>query len=159
MVAALELSGQGASARVMLTRGMLGSVSTQVLEAMVRRVMVRVAMVDGELHQTEVARLRWNVGRLTGQTPTEAQVTADVAEVQARALPLSELLSQAREELGAEGRRAVVRAAYIIATADGEVPQAEERLVREIARGLDISPQEFRALVSPMALARALEKG
>lgn len=124
---------------------------------MVRRVMVRVAMVDGELHQAEVARLRWHVGRLTGQTPTQAQVEADVAEVQAHAVPLSELLDQAREELDIEGRRAVVRAAYIIATADGEVPRAEEQLVQEIARGLEISPQEFRALVSPMALARALE--
>lgn len=121
--------------------------------------MVRVAMVDGELHHAEVARLRWNVGRLTGQTPTEDQVEADVAEVQARAVPLSELLTQARRELDVEGRRAVVRAAYIIATADGEVPHAEERLVLEIARGLKISPEEFRALVSPMALARALEKG
>ncbi|MEM9453462.1 MAG: TerB family tellurite resistance protein [Myxococcota bacterium] len=131
----------------------------QALETMARRVMVRVAMVDGELHQAEVDRLRWNVGRLTGQTPTEDQVQADVAEVQARAVPLSELLAQARHELDVEGRRAVVRAAYIIATADGEVPRAEERLVLEIARGLEISPEEFRALVSPMALARALEKG
>lgn len=134
-------------------------VGKQALEALVRRVMVRVAMVDGELHQSEVARLRWNVGRLAGQTPTEAQVDADVAEVQARAVPLSELLAQARRELDIDGRRAVVRAAYIIATADGEVPQAEERLVKEIARGLDVSPEEFRALVSPMALARALDKG
>lgn len=134
-------------------------VGKQALETMARRVMVRVAMVDGELHQAEVDRLRWNVGRLTGQTPTEDQVQADVAEVQARAVPLSELLAQARHELDVEGRRAVVRAAYIIATADGEVPRAEERLVLEIARGLEISPEEFRALVSPMALARALEKG
>lgn len=119
--------------------------------------MVRVAMIDGELHQSEVARLRWNVGRLTGTTPTEAQVQADVDEVQARAVPLSELLSEARDELGSEGRRAVVRAAYIIATADGAVPPAEEQLIQEIARGLGISPDEFRALVSPMALARALE--
>lgn len=114
-------------------------------------------MVDGELHQSELARLRWNVGRLTGQTPTEQQVEADVAEVQASAVPLDELLAQARQELDAEGRRAVVRAAYIIATADGEVPRAEEQLVLQIARGLDIEPAEFRALVSPMALARALE--
>ncbi|MCA9705426.1 MAG: TerB family tellurite resistance protein [Myxococcales bacterium] len=129
----------------------------EVLEAMVRRVMVRVAMIDGQLHQSELARLRWNVGRLTGHTPSEAQVQADVAEVQARAVPLDELLAQAREQLDVEGRRAVVRAAYIIATADGEVPAAEEQLVQQIARGLGISRQEFRALVSPMALARALE--
>jgi len=134
-------------------------VGKDALEAMARRVMVRVAMIDGELHQSEVARLRWNVGRLTGTTPTEAQVQADVDEVQARAVPLSELLSQARDELGSEGRRAVVRAAYIIATADGDVPPAEEQLIQEIARGLGISRDEFRALVSPMALARALESG
>lgn len=124
-----------------------------------RRVMVRVAMVDGVLHQDEVARLRWNVGRLTGQAPTKAQVAADVAEVQANGVPLDELLEQARRELDQEQRRTVVRAAYIIATADGHVPQVEETLVLRIARGLGISPDEFHALVSPMALARALHQG
>lgn len=127
------------------------------LESMVRRVMVRVAMIDGELHDDEVARLRWTVGRLTGATPTDEQVRADVAEVLARARPLPELLDQARRELDVEGRRTVVRAAYAIATADGEVPPAEEALVLEIARTFEIAPDEFHALVSPMALARALE--
>jgi len=136
---------------------MIVAVSSDALEEMARRVMVRVAMIDGELHPTELDRLRWNAGRLTGRTPTEQQVQADVAEVQARAVPLAALLAQARDQLDLEGRRAVVRAAYLIATADGEVPADEERLVQTIARGLGISPEEFHALVSPMALARALE--
>ena len=91
-------------------------VGKQALEAMARRVMVRVAMIDGELQLTEIDRIRWNVGRLTDCTPTEAQVQADVVEVQARAVPLRDLLVQARRELDTEGRRAVVRAAYIIAS-------------------------------------------
>lgn len=124
---------------------------------MVRRIMVRVAMVDGQLHEDEVARLRWTVGRLTGSTPSAEQVRADVAEVLARACPLPELLEQARTELDVEGRRTVVRAACAIATADGEVPRAEEALILDIARSLDITPAEFHALVSPLALARALE--
>lgn len=120
--------------------------------------MVRVAMIDGELHDAEVARLRWTVGRLTGSTPDEDEVRADVAEVLANARPLPELLDQARRELDTDGRRMVVQAAYAIATADGEVPPAEEALLLEIARSLDISPEQFHALASPLALARALER-
>lgn len=119
--------------------------------------MVRVAMVDGELHDAELARLRWNVGRLTGRVPEEQRVREDVAEVVARAVPLEELLATARDRLDAQGRRIVMRAAYIIATADGEVPAAEDALLVEIARGLEISPAEYRRLVSPMGLARVLE--
>ncbi|MCX4241480.1 TerB family tellurite resistance protein [Paraliomyxa miuraensis] len=126
------------------------------LDSLVRRVMVRVAMIDGTLHEDEVARLRWTVGRLTGSTPDEQQVRDDVAEVLANARPLPELIEQARRELDVEGRRTVVRAACAIATADGVVPAAEEALLLEIARGLDISPAELRALASPLALARAL---
>ena len=40
---------------------------------------------------------------------------------------------------------------------DGEVPAAEDALLVEIARGLEISPAEYRRLVSPMGLARVLE--
>lgn len=74
------------------------------VEALVRRVMVRVAMIDGELHDDEVTRLRWTVGKLTGTTPSEAQVRADVAEVLANARPLTELIAQAQRELDVEGR-------------------------------------------------------
>lgn len=130
----------------------------ETLESLVRRVMVRVAMIDGQLRATEMDRLRWNVGRLTGRTPDETRVRCDIEEVVARAVPLSELLAEAREQLDAEGRRTVMRAAYIIATADGEVPAAEETMLVEIARGLGIEPAEYRALVSPMALARVLAK-
>lgn len=118
--------------------------------------MVRVAMIDGELHDDEVTRLRWTVGKLTGTTPSEAQVRADVAEVLANARPLTELIAQAQRELDVEGRRTVVQAAYAIATADGDVPPAEEALILEIARGLELSPAELRAVASPLALARAL---
>ena len=118
--------------------------------------MVRVAMVDGELHANEIDRLRWNVGRLTGTTPSAEQVREDVAEVVGRAIPLPRLLDEAREQLDRSGRQTVMRAAYIIATADGRVPEAEDALLVEIARGLEISPDEYHALVSPMALARAL---
>ena len=114
-------------------------------------------MIDGDLRPSELDRLRWNVGRLTGHTPSEDDVHRDVAEVASRAVPLDELLAEARERLDTEQRRTVMRAAYIIATADGEVPAAEDALLVEIARGLEISPAEYRALVSPMALARVLE--
>lgn len=127
------------------------------LESLARRVMVRLAMIDGELHDNEITRLRWTVKQLTGSTPSEEQVRADVAEVLANTRPLAELIEQARRELDAEGRRALIRAAYAIATADGAVPSEEERLIHEIARGLDISPAEFHGLVSPLALAHALD--
>lgn len=129
----------------------------EALESLLLRVMVRVAMVDGTLCEAEIDRLRWNVGRLTGHTPDADRVRADAAEMVARAIPLPELLAEARDRLDLEGRRTVVRAAYIIATADGEVPAAEDALLVEIARGLEISPADYRSLVSPMALARVLE--
>lgn len=122
-----------------------------------RRVMVRMAMVDGALCEAEVARVRWNVGRLTGTTPSEERVRRDAAQVHARGLPLDQFLEEIGAGLGREDRRTLVQAAYIIATADGAVPEAEDRLLVALARSLEVSPSEYRALVSPMALARALD--
>ncbi len=130
---------------------------TRSLEVLVRRVMVRMALADGELRDEEVARLRWTVGRLTGAPPTEAEVRTDIEEIQGRPEPLPSLLRRVRDGLDAEQRRTVLQAAYVIATADGRVPDVEDALMVDIARALEIGPQEYRRLLSPLALARSLD--
>ncbi|MCH9682298.1 MAG: TerB family tellurite resistance protein [Deltaproteobacteria bacterium] len=125
--------------------------------SLLRRVMVRMAVADGRLHDAEVSRLRWNVRRLTGRVPTVEQVQADAVRLKEQGCPLETLLDEVRNRCNTRTRRMVVQAGYIIATADGEVPASEEALLLEIARALGIGPTEFHALVSPMALARALE--
>ncbi len=126
-------------------------------QSLVRRVMVRMAMADGQLHDAEVSRLRWNLRRLTGLAPSVAQVHHDAQQIHALALPLEDLLDEVRSRCDVKVRRMMVQAGYIIATADGEVPASEESLLQQIAKALGIGPAEYHALVSPMALARVLE--
>ena len=130
-------------------------------EAAVLTAMILMTLADHRVADAEVIRIRWLFGELAGLTgleiPTEEDVRDTIAQVRADGLELDAYLARVGPRLDVEGKRQVLQAAFVIATADGRVLDEEDAMLVRIARGLAIPPATYRAMLSHMNVARAVE--
>lgn len=130
-------------------------------EAAVLTAMILMSLADHHIAAAEVARIRWLFAKLAGltglATPSEQEVRETIEHVEAEGLHLDEYLEDVAPRLDDEGKRQMLMAAFVIATADGRVVAEEDALLVRIARCLDISPQTHRALLSHFNVARQVE--
>jgi uncharacterized tellurite resistance protein B-like protein len=128
----------------------------EVAEVIVLRVMVLMTLADGDVGEDEVIRMRWIHGGVVGRPVSEEEVRAVIAAVREEQLDIDTYLARIRGDLGPVGKRRVLQAAFAIATADGLILAAEDEMMVHIAKTLAISPQEYRAALSQLRLAREL---
>ena len=120
------------------------------------RVMVLMTLADGDIGDDEVIRIRWLHGRVVGRPVPEAEVRAEIEAVHDAKLDIDTYLARIRDDLGLSAKRRLLQAAFAIATADGRILAAEDAMMIRIAKALAIPPQEYRAALSQLRLAREL---
>jgi uncharacterized tellurite resistance protein B-like protein len=129
-------------------------------EADVLTAMILMALADDQVIENEVTRVRALFGKLAGlteqQTPSEADVREAFDRIRAEGPQLDDFLVEVGRRLDAEGTRCMLQAAYVIATADGKVVDAEDAMLVRIARALGIEPETYRALLTHFNVERAL---
>ena len=128
----------------------------EVDDAIVLRVMVLMTLADGRVEDTEVMRMRWIHGKVLGRTLSEDEVRTVIEAVREAGLDIEGYLERIRGDLGREGKRTLLEAAFAIATADGRVLDEEDACMLRIARALEVSPQEYRAVLGQLRVARSL---
>ena len=111
--------------------------------------MCHVAKADGQLDPSEVKMIRRIITAKTGRKFTEKQIMLMVSET-------ADTLSQEDcvmfgEGLSEEERNLVMEAALLVAVADGEIHATEHSLVMNLANGLGIKAEEFRAMLRDIA--------
>ncbi len=129
----------------------------EVDDAVVLAVMVLMTLADGRVEEAELMRMRWIHGKVVGRTVTEDEIRSIIDGVREAGLDIETYLERIRGELGREGRRRLLEAAFAIATADGRVLDEEDAMMCRIARALEIPPQEYRAALGQLRVARSLE--
>jgi tellurite resistance protein len=127
------------------THGTLGDV--------LLRVMAMMTAVDGDVDQDEVRRLRAVYRRVAGTDVNDADICR-VLEESAAQNDVVSYLESVRGGLSEAHRRKVLKAAFVVATADGFVLDEEDELMATIARALEITPTTYRAMLSQMMVAR-----
>lgn len=131
-------------------------VGDEVTDDIVLRVMVLMTLADGDIGEDEVIRMRWIHGRVEGRPVSEAEVRAVIAAVREEGIDIDTYLALISDDLGLAAKRRLLRAAFAIATADGRILAAEDTMMIHIAKALAIPPQEYRAALSQLRLAREL---
>lgn len=116
--------------------------------------MVLMSLVDGEIADDEVMRIRWIYERVTGRPLSDADVRTVIDQVAGDDTSLDAYLEHAHAGLSSTDRRLVLKAAFGIASADGKVVDAEDTLLKAVARGLHIPADEYRACISHLMVAR-----
>lgn len=113
------------------------------------RVLLGVTAADETEGEDGPARVRTVYARLTGRELSADEVAAGLAHAREHA----DWLAAARElatRLDAAARQQVMTAAFEIATADGFVLDAEDRVLATLGAALGLSEADYRALVERM---------
>jgi tellurite resistance protein len=117
----------------------------------VKRVMVLMMLADGKIEDEEVETIRMIYGKLAKSELSKEDVDREVAASKADGRGLRQYLSSIVGTLNDAGKEVVVKAAYFVASADGNVSIEETNLLAELAGALEMSPSDFKGVIEKVS--------
>jgi tellurite resistance protein len=112
-----------------------------------KRVMVRMMASDGSIDPAEVQVVRGIFGRLAGRTLSDDELNAEIEAARRDPQEIGAALKELAGTLNEKGKAAVVKAAYLVASADGRFERAELELLNQVAGGLGMSLEQTQQAI------------
>jgi tellurite resistance protein len=120
----------------------------------IRRTMVLMCLADGHVDNEEIATIQGVFGKLAKREITEQEVRAEIAAAQSDGRPVAAFLAgEVAARLNDHGKELVVRAAFLVAAADGQFQDQERQLLADIGKALQLTPAHLRGIVDAMLTA------
>ena len=116
----------------------------------IKLVMIQMMLADGVIDDEEIDAIRNIYSHLTGKEITVGEIRADSASLQASKQDICTMLKGMAGSLNDNGKAMVVRAAFMVATADGEFHDDEKILISSLGRAMSMSGNELKAIISSM---------
>jgi tellurite resistance protein len=91
---------------------------------------------------------------MTGESTNPEEMKADAAVAASGGRDLEAMLRDVAPHLNDTGRSMAVKAALLVALADGDFAQEEQHLVHGIARAVGLDDEGFRAVVAEVSAAQ-----
>ena len=116
----------------------------------IRRIMVLMMLADGEVEAAEIKLIGELYPKITDKPLSEAEIRAEIAAARQDPLTAEDYLKKVTGGLNDRGKELVIKAAYLVAAADGQFQQPERELIETIARTLEISPAHLKGILAEM---------
>lgn len=113
------------------------------------KAMVALAAADGRLDAREVRLIQKVYLKQTGRSVDVSGVLLAAQAYATRRDVLAEL-SAAAGSLSRETKGEIIRAAYLTLLADKRIAEEERKTVKDMAAALQISENEFQAIIEPI---------
>ncbi|MEE8435557.1 MAG: TerB family tellurite resistance protein [bacterium] len=113
-------------------------------------VMILIMLADGKELADEKEMILSIYSTLSGEDLDEDKLRQNVDRVKAENLTMPECLKKYSGVLNGEGKELVYKAALMVAVSDGEYHEDEEKMMKAIARDLDISKSEVNEIHNDM---------
>ena len=110
--------------------------------------MIGMMLADGNIEDSEVESIRDIYGQLANSEVTEAQIRREIEHVEAAGSGVLDDLREVGAYLNEHGKELVMKAAFMVAAADGTVQEEESILLNEIAGAIGMSPAHFRGIMA-----------
>lgn len=114
-----------------------------------RAVMVMMMLADGIIDDDEVTTISKVYEAMTGKPLEEAAVRRQAAELQGR--DVLEVMRALAGTLNDNGKETVLRAAFMVAAADGNIADEEVQLLGEIGNTLDMSKAHLKGVLQTLS--------
>lgn len=118
------------------------------IEFVFLRAMTMTMCADGNLHETQLARIREAYQAMTTEELPEGTFQAEIEEALRHSADASaDLIGQFATPMNNEGREAVFRAAMVVAEADGDVSAEEMAVLMTIGQALGMTAAHMQGIV------------
>jgi tellurite resistance protein len=119
----------------------------------VKRVMALMVLADGNVDDGEIEMLRGMYKQITRLDLSEADVRAEVAAAQTDGKGVAAWVAGVVGSLNDSGKEMVLRAAFLVANADGEFADSERKLLVEIGTALQMTPAHINGVMDAVSSA------
>jgi tellurite resistance protein len=116
----------------------------------VKGVMVRMMLADGVIDDEEVEQVRRIYGDLTGTQLSAASVHEEAKKVREGKVGIDAFLAAIAGAINDHGKEMIVKAAYLIAAADGEFQQEEKDMLGQVASALNMTSAHLSGVIESM---------
>ena len=116
----------------------------------IKRVMVEMMLADGVVDDEEVAVITNIYGQLAGTEVSEHDIRTEIVEAETRTGDVTAALAEMAGNLNDNGKEMVVKAAFMVAAADGEFQDEEKELIGSIGKALEMSPAHMNGVIASM---------
>ena len=116
----------------------------------VKRVMVQMMLADGAIDDQEVQVIREVYGKLTNSEMSDEDVRSEIGRVEREEQDIATSLAQCAGYLNDDGKEIVVRAAFLVAAADGEFHDDEQALLATIGQSLGMSAAHLNGVIQAL---------
>ena len=119
----------------------------------IQRVMVHMMLADGKIESSEVETIRNVYTKLANTELSPAQIhqqIKEIKEIEAAGDGVLDELQAMGPYLNEHGREMVLKAAIMVADADGTIQHEEQELLTKIAEAIGMSPAHFRGILAEM---------
>lgn len=113
----------------------------------IKRVMVLMMMADGVIDDSEVRVIADIYQAITGSPLSEAGVRSEISDAEAADSNVAHYLGAMQGKLNRNGKSEVVRAAFMVAAADGVIHEDEKALLTQIGDALGLSRNDVRLMI------------
>ena len=118
--------------------------------AAVKRTLALMSLADGHVDDAEVKTIADIYGSLTDRAVSEDEVRNEIEQARRDGRDVSQYLGTVGGMLNEHGKEMVVRAAVMVAAADGTFQDEEKVLLAGIAKALQMSSAHFNGVLSSM---------
>jgi uncharacterized membrane protein YebE (DUF533 family) len=121
----------------------------------VLRIMVAIMAADGELAAAEVETIATAYSALTSRTLSTEEIELEARGIQRAGIPVEKYLLELEPFLNEPGKEFIIKAAFMVAAADGHLADAEKALLGRVKRALAISDAHLRGIIADMSSRRS----
>ena len=116
----------------------------------VKRVMVQMMLADGVPDDEEVRTIQRIYGQLTHSEMSDEEVQSEIRQVERDQQDIAASLAQFANYLNDDGKELVVKAAFLVAAADGEFQDEEKVLLATVGQSLGMSASHLNGVIGSM---------
>jgi tellurite resistance protein len=116
----------------------------------IKQVMVAVMVADGTVEDKEVEAIRKIYSNLTGNELSRKAVQEEISRAKSNRRVLAHSLAQFAGYLNDNGKEMVVKAAFMVAAADGKFQDEEKAFILSIGQSLGMSAAHLKGVISSM---------
>jgi len=114
-------------------------------------VMISMMLADDAIDDAEIQVIRDIYRQVAGGELSEEEILREVELARLRKLDLDSTLQEIAPLLTDQGKEAVVKAAILVAAADGSFEEQERALIANIATRINMSPDHLQACMAELA--------
>jgi tellurite resistance protein len=118
----------------------------------IRRVLVLMMLADGVIEESEIAAIQTIMGKLEDREVTRVEIDSEVTRARNESQDIQQYCRGMAGYLNDSGREMVVKAAILVAGADGKFDESERDALANIATALNMSRAHFSGIVREMTV-------